>query len=404
MRILWIVNTPIYIDKAHATSIRGGWMEGALRSLAGDTEICIAFISNVNKKHEKIGRIEYYYFHYDQFNIKFTGIELEKELESIIKDSQPDIIHIWGTEYLHSYAAVQAANNLGMITKVVVNLQGIVSVYARHCFIGLPIKYQIKKGFRDKTIYDKRGKYEKEVIESIEHVIGRTDWDKACVLMINPKVHYYSCNEILRPLFYSGDKWDAKKCLKHSLFVTQPWHPIKGFHYILEAGAILKKKYPDIKIYATGDNMFHRRNRRNEYVQYLYGLIKKYDLYDNVNFVGELNETQMKAQFLKAHVFISASTIENESNAISEARILGVPVVASYVGGVTGRITHGEDGFLYPFDEPYMLAYYVDKIFNDKNLAEYLSENEIVQANIINDIETNKNRLLSIYSMINGDR
>ncbi len=415
MRVLWIVNTPIYIDENHSTSTRGGWMEGALRGIKSEIEVSVAFPCIEEKKSEKIGKITYYYFHYNQFGTENIAPEakLGERLCDIIQDVQPDIIHVWGTEYMHSFAAICAAESLGMIQKVVVNLQGLVSIYAKHYLAGLPYQYDtgnalknrmIKKDLKkNQSIYAQKGEYEKTIIEKINHVIGRTDWDKACALQINPKIQYYCCNETLRPRFYSGRKWNINQCIPYSLFITQPWHPIKGFHNVLESVAILKKTYRDVMIYATGKNLFLEKKKRTGYVCYLYHLIQKYDLENNIRFLGELDELQMKEQFLKMHIFVSASSVENESNALSEAHFLGVPVVASYVGGVTGRIKQGEDGFLYPYNEPYMLAYYISEIFADSSLAEKFSRNGMAKAAILNNAEINKKRLLSIYHIINGD-
>ena len=53
--------------------------------------------------------------------------------------------------------------------------------------------------------------------------------------------------------------------------------------------------------------------------------------------------------------------------------MVGTPVVSSDVGGVKDFIKHGENGFIYPVDEPYMIPYYIGKIFDDTELAERFS-------------------------------
>jgi len=129
-------------------------------------------------------------------------------------------------------------------------------------------------------------------------------------------------------------------------------------------------------------------------------LIYKYNLNKNVTFLGILDEKQMCNRLLNSHVFVSSSTIENESNSISEAKIMGVPVVASYVGGVPSRIQHSNDGFLYQHDAPYMLAHYVCEIFQNDEIAVKLSKNASVSAEKTNGIKINGDEMLSIYSKI----
>ena len=60
-------------------------------------------------------------------------------------------------------------------------------------------------------------------------------------------------------------------------------------------------------------------------------LIDKYDLFENIVFCGSLDENSMRDQYLRSHVFISASTIENSPNSVGEAMLLGVPVVTNVV-------------------------------------------------------------------------
>ena len=92
---------------------------------------------------------------------------------------------------------------------------------------------------------------------------------------------------------------------------------------------------------------------------------KEYGLEQHIRYLGTLNEQDMCRQYLKANVFVSASSIENSSNSLSEAMILGVPCIASDAGGTISLFQHEHDGFLYQADAPYLLAYYIDRIFSD---------------------------------------
>ena len=101
-----------------------------------------------------------------------------------------------------------------------------------------------------------------------------------------------------------------------------------------------------------------------------------------------------------AFVFVSPSTIEDPSNSVCEAMLLGVPVVASYVGGTPSLIHHGEDGFLYPCDAHYMLAYYIMQIFQDDELAGRISAAARERAGKRHDPEKIKNRIMEIYRAV----
>ena len=131
--------------------------------------------------------------------------------------------------------------------------------------------------------------------------------------------------------------------------------------------AILKKVYPDVKLYVGGLDMVNRGWKISSYGKYIKELTDKYDLSDNIQFTGMLNEEKMCEQYLRANVFVSASSVENSCNSLCEAMILGVPSVSSDVGGVKSLYKHEEDGYIYPYDEPYMLAYYIKQIFENKS-------------------------------------
>ena len=418
MKLLWITNIKVAYEDMESSS--GGWMFGALEYLSDNTdyEIIIAY-PNGEKKNDSIRpQIKYTTFHYNTSKTKYDE-NLCDQFISIYTDYQPDLIHIWGTERLHTYAAVQAAEKMQIVDKVVISIQGLVSVLWKHYTLGIPVKYQGTKTLLDMATggsvkaqqkkYHRRGIYEQLALKTAKNVIGRTPWDKACVQQINPDIRYFYCDEILRSEFYSSDQWKYLKCEHHSIFLSQASYPIKGFHFVLEALMIVKSKYPDVKVYVAGENIFgkkggmtfiNRNIRISTYKKYLYQKIVQYGLQENIVFLGRLNAIQMKEQYLKTNVFVNASTVENACNSIMEAMRLGVPVVSSYVGGITDTIDPQINGIAYPCDEPYMLAYYIMEIFQDINLAERISCNAREKAMRRYDPKKVGKEMVSIYESL----
>ncbi|MCR5230796.1 MAG: glycosyltransferase family 4 protein, partial [Solobacterium sp.] len=142
--------------------------------------------------------------------------------------------------------------------------------------------------------------------------------------------------------------------------------------------------------------------RETRYERYIRQLIDRYQLKDHVVFTGILDAEQMKEQYLKAHVFLSASSIENSPNSIGEAMILGTPVVASDVGGVSSMLSNEKEGLLYQADRVEDMAADIDRLFRDNVLARRLSAGARERARITHDPETNYRQLISIYEEIAG--
>lgn len=418
MKILWLVNIPT--EEASelmndTPSPFGGWFKSISKFVADSNGIELSIAFPKAKLNDILilngQQIRYFVFPAPR---RPSGKERKDigSLARILEEANPDIVHIFGTELPHSSAMARLCNEKGL--SCIIQIQGLVSVIAKHYSAGLSERVQKRSTFRNFVLRDNikqqqklfaaLGKLEVEALRSVKHIIGRTTWDKACSKQINPEATYYHCNETLRGEFYNH-QWSIDNCERHSIFASQASYPVKGLHQVLEAMPVVLEKFPDTKLYVAGKDKtkatsFRDRLEMPYYGKYLRKLIMKYGLENNVLFTGILDEKKMCQRYLKANVFVSASSVENESNSLSEAKILGVPCVASYVGGVTDRLIDKQDGFFYQFDAPYMLAHYICEIFSDDSLAVKFSENARKHALETHDRDRNLARLLEIYSEI----
>lgn len=414
MKIVWLggVILPEIAQKENfPITYTNGWLVGFQKEISKFKDVKLMYIFDSPRiVNGEVGTYIYRGIYSNKKSVERKNEEYSAQLLNILREFKPDVIHIWGSENLHTFSMINAAENCGLLNKVVLSIQGLVSIYEKHYeaylpkYIsnGLTVKDVLKGNInKQKKRFYEAGKLERESIKKINNVIGRTEWDKACSLEINPNITYYHNNEILRNEFYSG-QWQFESCEKHSLFCSQGHYPIKGLHLMLNAMSIAKEFYPDIKLYIAGKDYFNIPSfQRNTYERYIIDLIKHNNLKNNIFFVGKLDAEQMKKQYLNCNIFVSPSSIENSPNSVGEAMLLGVPVISSRVGGVHNMLKDKEEGYLYPADEPYMLAYYIKEMFDDTEHAKEMAYNAKKHAQQIFDREKNINDLLYIYNEIN---
>ena len=135
MKVLWVCNIlpPVigrYLGKEG--SVKEGWISGILMRLAKEKEnvelaICypVSDTSQERKFEVFIGndkKILCYGFAEDTVHPEaYGGTSLEKRMREILEDYQPRILHVFGTEYGHSLAAVKA---FGDPAHTLVGIQG----------------------------------------------------------------------------------------------------------------------------------------------------------------------------------------------------------------------------------------------------------------------------------------
>ncbi len=407
MKVLWVTNIkPGFVCQVDGTDKNpfGGWLDDmGHRLMSSDLESFVVLYPGKKNNIGSFGEMKTYEF-----------VETENNdalFRDILKKHQPDLIHIWGTEYSHSCHLFDAGKALGMESRIIVSIQGLLSVYNNHWCGGLSDKVSSHRSLIDivvgrpsiqgqrKTLKD-RFESEKKLIRNCSNIIGRTRWDRACSNLINPRAKYFFCNESLRSSFYEK-KWEYDKCEKHSILTGSWGNPIKGLHNIVNAIELLKDKYPDIKVYVCGRDPYNTEfYRLNSYERYIAKIIKQKNIKSVFCFTGLRNESEMCELFKKANVYVNSSAIENSANTIGEAMVVGTPCVVSDVGGAHDMVEDGKDGFIFPYNEYYMMAHYVDRIFSSRQLCDSMSESARIHARERHDRDKNYIRLMEIYNNV----
>lgn len=424
MKILWLTNLrlPIIdsILRKNVNYFGGGWLSGLLNQILKTTNeivLCYPEYEEADIVRGVDSQVSFYGFPIDarKSRLGICNIQrLKKFFDNILDETNPDVIHIHGTEFQFSYAMAIAAKEKGLIDRVALSIQGMTSVYAHHFFGNLPRNYTpvptlkeilIQDGARNRyKSFVRRGKYEIKTIKLVKHVLGRTSWDYINCVSINPDITYHKSNETLRKSFYS-DIWRYEAAIPYTVFVSQAGTILKSFHMVLEALAVVKRFYPKVKVKVAGPRIIEGNwIKGNSYGIYLRTRICDLGLEENVEFLGPQNECQMKGNMLKANVFVLPSSIENSPNSLGEAMLLGMPCISSDVGGVSDLIKHNEEGYIYPADAPDMLAYYIMKVFQDKENAEAYGKKARNHAILTHDPEKNWKELNGIYYDLLGEK
>lgn len=417
MKVLWITNTifpAIAKSLGKKTPVVGGWMYSLAEDLAQKgINLTVATVRPDIPDHKNnIDGINFFVLQSKKQILHYDS-SLEPKWKEAVAEIKPDIVHIHGTEYAHGLSLMKACPEL----KFTISIQGLISVYSRYYQGGLYLNtilknLTIRDMIRQNSIwhaqrkFQKRGRLvEKKYLTLCTHFIGRTQWDHDHVISVNPRARYHFCNESLRDSFYSAPKWQLKNINRHTLFLSQALYPIKGLHKVLEALPLVKEVFPDVRVRVAGMDITKTTTlmdklRLDNYGKYIKKQLKRLGLIQQVSFTGPLDAQGMVREYLACHAFVCPSSIENSPNSLGEAQLLGVPCIASYVGGVPDMVDHCETGLLYRFEETEMLAQHIIRLFQQEAFAQKLSENEIVVAQRRHDRKRNCNTMMKIYEQI----
>lgn len=313
--------------------------------------------------------------------------------KKVIEDFKPDVIEVFGSE-LYIGLGVLAAEELKV--PCILHLQGILSLYI-HIFLPIGVSthsYYISRGFKSiypnfqyLTYWKRSCHRERTILRATSHVIGRTDWDRNALEVLNPQAKYHYGGEILRPCFYNN--YNRIIPNRPVIVTTSSGATYKGFDLILKIANLLTNEIGvdfEWKVYGNVDPSFFEK----------FTGIHHEDV--NVSLCGVATAEQLCEAITHCTVYVQSSYIENSPNSIAESQILSVPAVATNVGGTDSMVEHGKTGLLFPATDPYIGAHYIAKLINDIELNISMGKEAQHIARQRHDRKTIVKQLLDTYT------
>ncbi len=413
MNVLWIVNMvfpKVAKEIGVNTSPSGTWMlDLADRiSASGDVNLTIMTYYNGPFRDLELDGIRYILFPGGGKRLLHNNKKTIEDCLKAVELSKPDLIHIHGTEYAPGLAMLKACPHIPTL----LTIQGILCRIADEFFGGLSVgtmlkmtslksMIKMKTPFVSKLLYKRNAKREAEVLKRVKYVTGRTDWDKSTMLAINPELQYFRCNYNLPDAFYKSEKWSVETMERHTIATGASLYSLKGLHILIEALAVVKKKYPDVKLYIPGGRAENGRIfNPSDYIKYIEKKIQKYGLDENVIFTGTLSSEEVAALLTKSNVCVVPSAMEGASATLREASMIGTPSICSYRGGMTDLITDKITGFTYDFPEYSQLALRITELFEDDELCKTFSQRNMEISEVRHDRERNPREMVEVYKEV----
>jgi glycosyltransferase involved in cell wall biosynthesis len=169
--------------------------------------------------------------------------------------------------------------------------------------------------------------------------------------------------------------------------------PKYGAEYLLRAIPVIRKKHPMIKVLLLGEGVLR---------QDLEKLSVDLGIADVVHFCGWVTNEQVPQYMRQMDIFVMPSVYESETFGVAavEAQAMGIPVVATKVGGIPEAILDGTTGILVPPRDSDAIAQAIIRLIEDTDLRESMSREGPHFAARHYDWEKNAGRVGELYDSL----
>lgn len=151
------------------------------------------------------------------------------------------------------------------------------------------------------------------------------------------------------------------------LIWMRSFHPIYDPEMALEVIAKLRESHSDASLVMAGPDKGQEAQVRRKADQM--GLSKA------VRFPGFLDQRAKISELGRADIFINTTRTDNMPVSVVEACAMGIPVVATRVGGIERLLTDGENALLVDEGDANGMSLAIEKLLRDEALTNMISAN-----------------------------
>jgi len=263
-----------------------------------------------------------------------------------LRTIEPDIVHGHGTDSTYGYVTTRCG------FPYIITIQGILS--------------QILPTWKDRGVVDRMVSQlllgcEKKTIEEGKAFIANTAYVEEFVKESNRQAEIYTIENVVQDIYFqaNGQSFAATDYILFIGTISKS----KGVEDLIRAFYAVKSAKPDLKlkIIGYGDEEYFR--------EVIVPLISSFDLTGSIEFCGKRPAAYIAKMLEQALCLVVPSHVEQAPQAIAEAMAVGVPVVATSVGGIPDMLEDGVTGVLCPAKCDRDLAEKILLLANDRELC-----------------------------------
>lgn len=176
----------------------------------------------------------------------------------------------------------------------------------------------------------------------------------------------------------------------HSIIQVSNLIAQKKVDITIQAFKIIKSKYDDAVLTIIGKGPEEQRLKL---------LCQELDIYDSVEFVGQLSNKEVLQRMSESEIFVMPSIREGFGIVYLEAMASGCITIGTQGEGIKDVIIHEENGILVPPDDPEIIAKSIVRCFEEPEYAEKIRTQGVKTArNLTWEVNAKKN--LELFSKI----
>ena len=174
----------------------------------------------------------------------------------------------------------------------------------------------------------------------------------------------------------------------------------KGFADLIRACGLLAEGGKPLQCEIIGEGPLENELRAQ---------IEQLDLQNRAALSGAKPQREVRQRFAAASVFVLPSVVDPEGGidnlptVIMEAMATGLPVISTNIGGIPEMVVENETGFLVQPGDAAALAGAIEKLINDRPLAQRLGQAGYSRAQRLFSIEKNVRELCALINTARRD-